>query len=254
MEFRPNMIFDLGRGYGNSTCIFTEAANRLDQTRVLSLCLSDDWQKRTMPRLAKLVPSEWSSKLDARITNILDVDLMPFVNECQRVLIFWDIHGWDVAEYVLGAVVPALLKKPHIILVHDITYSAGYPPELRSYKGHGIWRGYRGGADPDYVFVGSMSSPFEELIALADFSARNQVPIHSVEKEIREEIESWPDRQDEMTSRLGDKMSSPVSSIHWFTMNDLLDDAVVTFPRFRKAPSNGLSRLPAMARHLTRDL
>src|SRR5262249_60970035 len=45
LEFRPTLILELGRGLGNSTCVFTEAANRLPGgfCRVLSLCLTDYW-------------------------------------------------------------------------------------------------------------------------------------------------------------------------------------------------------------------
>jgi hypothetical protein len=37
LEFRPDLIVELGRGVGDSTCAFTEAGNRLGTARVLSL-------------------------------------------------------------------------------------------------------------------------------------------------------------------------------------------------------------------------
>jgi hypothetical protein len=41
------VILELGRGQGNSTCAFTEATNlKQGQMRVLSLCLSDNWERQ----------------------------------------------------------------------------------------------------------------------------------------------------------------------------------------------------------------
>src|SRR5918996_4862142 len=45
LEFRPDLILELGRGSGNSTCAFVEAAHLLckDSPHVVSLCLTDTW-------------------------------------------------------------------------------------------------------------------------------------------------------------------------------------------------------------------
>lgn len=71
MEFAPDLIIELGRRYGNSTCISTEAANRLAPTRVVGLCLTRKWQTRTVPRLERAVPREWFEPLWAMTCNLL---------------------------------------------------------------------------------------------------------------------------------------------------------------------------------------
>src|SRR5262245_42974585 len=54
LEFKPDLILELGRGFGNSTCAFTEAANQLapdTRTRVVSVCKSREWHTMTRPAL-----------------------------------------------------------------------------------------------------------------------------------------------------------------------------------------------------------
>src|SRR3990167_9860766 len=64
LEFKPDLIVEFGRGAGNSTAVFTEAANQLDNCSVISICLSNDWQNKTSHRVAKIVPKPWFDKLD----------------------------------------------------------------------------------------------------------------------------------------------------------------------------------------------
>src|SRR3989344_2932202 len=59
LEFNPDLIIEFGRGMGNSTAVFTEAANQLSNCRVISVCLSNDWQNQTSRRIAKIVPKDW---------------------------------------------------------------------------------------------------------------------------------------------------------------------------------------------------
>src|SRR5690348_13892045 len=65
LEFRPDLILELGRLKGNSTCAFTEAANLLapHSTRVLSICNSPDWDVETHPRLERILPTAWFKQL-----------------------------------------------------------------------------------------------------------------------------------------------------------------------------------------------
>src|SRR5262245_58907284 len=62
LEAAPDVILELGRGFGNSTCPFTEAANMLGgaaHTRVLSLCNSAEWDTTTVPGLKRIVTGGW---------------------------------------------------------------------------------------------------------------------------------------------------------------------------------------------------
>jgi predicted O-methyltransferase YrrM len=63
LEFAPDLIVELGRRYGNSTCVFTRAANELANTKVLSLDYDPGWNSRTVSRLKKAVSPEWFDPL-----------------------------------------------------------------------------------------------------------------------------------------------------------------------------------------------
>ena len=43
LGFKPDLILELGRGRGNSTALFCQAAAALGGTKVVSLCHSGDW-------------------------------------------------------------------------------------------------------------------------------------------------------------------------------------------------------------------
>jgi cephalosporin hydroxylase len=59
LEFAPDLIVELGRRYGNSTCVFTQAANELGNTKLLSIDYDPGWSNRTVSRLKKTVSREW---------------------------------------------------------------------------------------------------------------------------------------------------------------------------------------------------
>lgn len=231
LEFKPSIIIDLGRGYGNSTAVFTEAANSLIQTRkVLSICLSDNWQKEISQKIAREVEPTWFDKLDARIINIFDVDVKQFIKREDKVLLFWDAHGWEVSEYVLGDILPKLQKNKHLILVHDIL-DVRYHQHLKDYQGRGIWKEYQGDEEEHKrIILNSMASCFEEIIPLNDFLERNNLLIHSVEDEIYKYIINKKNKKQEITNYLGKELSSSVSSIFWFSLNEHEGTKNISFP------------------------
>ncbi|MBI2321136.1 MAG: tetratricopeptide repeat protein [Chloroflexi bacterium] len=181
LEFAPDLILELGRGYGNSTCVFTEAANRLgaERCRVLSVCLSNDWHERTVTRVREVVPGAWFAPLEALQANILDVELRirKELAAARRVLIFWDAHGYDVAECILGRFLPLIADRPHVVLVHDMS-DARY--SSKEYGGQGLWKGHYSDDGPrHYVHIGHIVTLFEEVIPLVDFASRNDLALHS---------------------------------------------------------------------------
>lgn len=218
LEFKPTVIIELGRGSGNSTAVFTEAANHLPKTRnILSICLSNSWQKGTVPKLERIVEQKWFEKLDARIANVMDIDITQFVRKNDAVLFFWDAHGFEVAEHVLRNILPKLVNNRHIILVHDITDVRHYPG-IKQYGKAGIWKGYPGDDAPyyPYVIVNNKASAFEELILLNDFAERNSITLHSVDHELRTTVFQNTYRLKKIQDLLGENIAKPDSSIYWF--------------------------------------
>lgn len=235
LDFKPDLIVEFGRGTGNSTVVFTEAANQLDNCHFVSICLSNDWQDKTSHRVAKVVPKEWFDKLDAQIANILDIQFKDLIKKKSRIVFLWDAHGWDVAEYTLAKVLPALASRQHLVLVHDISY---FDPKSvnASYSDNGIWKGYAGDEvkNPPYIVLNSMTSPFEEIIAIYDFISRNSLRICSVQEELNDFYRKNETKAKELKQLLGGELTDSASSFHWFSLNSISRNQKVIYPNFQK--------------------
>ena len=148
LGFAPDLIIELGRGYGNSTALFAQAAWRLrrmkaawrlGRMKIVSLCLTGEWASIAAPRIAKLVDPAWFASVDARRTDILSADYGEIIANHQRVLVLWDAHGFEIAELVLGDILPRLADRQHLLLLHDISDNR-YASVQRSYGGQPLWK------------------------------------------------------------------------------------------------------------------
>jgi hypothetical protein len=211
LGFRPDLIVELGRAKGNSTALFCQAASRLGGTRVVSLCNSTIWDKESLPRVNAVVPAGWLDCLDARVTDILDVDYAELFAGPSRVLLLWDAHGFEIAETVLGRILPLIADRPHMVLMHDISDNR-YAAVSRSYEGQPIWKGSTwdkgNGRSLARVNIGWMNSLQDQVIALADFAARNDLDIGSADHEYSTYFRVHPERATEMADLLGDEFFS----------------------------------------------
>jgi hypothetical protein len=216
LGFAPDLIIELGRGYGNSTALFAQAASRLGRTKIVSLCLSAEWTSAVAPRIARVVDAEWFATVDARRTDILAADYQEIIGEHQRVLVLWDAHGFEIAELVLGEILPRLADRQHLVLMHDISDNryAGVP---RSYGGYPLWKGSKWqqqtSAWDSRVNIGWMNSIQDQVIALADFSARNNLEIESADDDYAKFFAAHPACAAEMRQQLGEEFFSPIG--HW---------------------------------------
>ena len=226
VEFRPDLIVELGRGKGNSTCVFTEAASVIGDCRVVSLCLSRDWEDQTEARVRPIVDADWFSRLEIHRGDIMDFDFRSAIGDRQRVLLFWDAHGFEIAEFVLGEVLPLLQDRDHIVAMHDLSDATQLSEKDRSYNGNRLWRG--NDWDGPRVQIGHVDSAVEQSIAALDFTTRNQVPLLAADASLRELLRDGH-RSQELRAALSDDVVS--SSAHWFWF--ALDwSRPMTFPRF----------------------
>jgi hypothetical protein len=142
----PDLLIEVGRGYGNSTVVLTDVAHSLD-ARVISV--GDDavygWRSRTRPRLLSVLDEDWFRPLSVIQGDVRDFTPPP----CERPFVFWDAHGPDVADAMFDRVFPALPGGAATVVVHDISTqreAAAHPLEIGyPYE----WRG--------------LVSPFDEL-------------------------------------------------------------------------------------------
>jgi hypothetical protein len=229
LEFRPDLIVEMGRGWGNSTCCFVEVANRLggvSACRVVSLCRSNEWFGSTVPRLKQVVPQDWFAPADIRECNIPDVDPTQLLKGARRCLVFWDAHGFEVADWALSRLMPQLAGKPHLVLVHDVC-DARYDRISQKYGEEGIWKGISGG--PACFCVGHVVSNVPQAISIVDFTSRNHVPFHSAAESLHDEIGSDSARTAALKELLGDDLFSLRAWWFYFSLNE--GSETLSFPR-----------------------
>jgi hypothetical protein len=210
LAFCPDLILELGRGRGNSTALFAQVASRLDRTRVVSLCQTSDWNA-TANILKPFVGDAWLGRVDARVADIVHADYRAIVGAARRVLVLWDAHGFEIADAVLGHLLPVLAERDHFVLVHDISDNR-YGSADRSYAGQPLWKGIAwqraSGTWRSRVNIGWMNSVQDQVIALADFAARNTLEIGSADHEFAQFFNADRSRAIEMEQVLGDLFSS----------------------------------------------
>ncbi len=223
LEFRPDLILELGRGYGNSTCLFTEAANRLGNCQVLSLDRVPMWQEK-LPRVRRVVPEGWFKPMDARLADILSFDYAAAFAGKQRVLVFWDAHGFQVAECMLGRILPLLHSRGHLVMMHDLSDARYSTAEFTSdYGDKGMYKGGNDGSPK--MRLGHIVSGVEQAIAITDFASRNGLELHSADHDLHCGI---ADKAEEMRALVGDLFALQA---HWFYFS-LEGVRQPRFPRF----------------------
>jgi FkbM family methyltransferase len=237
LDFKPDLIIELGRGKGNSTCLFTQAAHLIESEpgcEVLSLCNSVDWNEETTQKIAasKGEDSEhWFKPLIAENCDIPAYDVRPLLEGKQRVLVFWDAHGYDIAEWVLGHVLPAIKDRDHVILMHDMTDTT-FNNGSASYDGQRLWRGNNWSGPR--VRLGRLDSAVEQAVAITDFVSRNQMDLHSADASLHLEIGAQPLKLAKFQRVLGEPLSLYG---HWFYFSLNEAPGEVTFPSPADLPS-----------------
>jgi cephalosporin hydroxylase len=164
VSFEPDAIIELGRGYGNSTCVFTEAAWT---TGAVVLSIGNDgnreWETGTARRLERFVGDGWFRPLTVLHDDICTVDYRAIVCNWRRVFVYWDAHGADVAAAVLVGLLP-LLPVENLVVVDDI-WSMGGPYLL-----------------PPKHYAGPFASLFDEVGPLWEYLRTREIPFNQGER------------------------------------------------------------------------
>lgn len=160
VEFKPELILELGRGWGNSTCLLTQAANDIGAD-VVSVGFDSEhaWETRTAPRLLSAgMPPAWFATLRVFQADITDTDFAPIVDG-RRTFVFWDAHGTDVADAVIGRLFPLL--EDNLVLVDDVWQIDRAPSAVL--------------AVAEEIVVGELGSIFEEVAPIWKYLAGNGI-------------------------------------------------------------------------------
>lgn len=227
LEFKPDLIIELGRGWGNSTCCFLEAARILHPRtcKLLSLSLDNDWVVRTRPRLRGIVSDDWLAAGELLRTDIRTFDFAPVLADSKRCLVFWDAHGFDVAERVLGRLLPLLESRAHIVAMHDLCDLRYCSPSCE-YGDCGLWKGEI--ATEPCFWLGHVFSRVPQAISIVDFTTRNALPLHSADESLHTELGDIPAKMTELRRLLEDDFVSLQAHWFWFSLNEA--KGPVTFP------------------------
>ncbi|HEY7790926.1 MAG TPA: hypothetical protein VIC33_10465 [Vicinamibacterales bacterium] len=228
LEFRPDLVIELGRGLGNSTCVFTEAVNQsgANGRSIVSVCMGNDWDRLTRPRVAAIVPPEWFAPLQTHEARIETFDFETPIARARRVLVFWDAHGFAVAEQVLARIVPAIAHKPHLVIMHDLSDARYGPPESARYQSRGLWTA-NDWSGPR-LRLGHIDTAVEQAIAAIDFTSRNRITLQSADHSFHTELGADPVKVDEMRRLLGPEWFSLNGHFFYFSLNERSGE--FTFP------------------------
>jgi hypothetical protein len=229
-EYRPDLIVELGREAGNSTCCFLEAIREVGTTtpaRLVSLCRSGYWEVGTRPRLRDLCDESWFAPGAVLQKDILTFDYAAALAGAKRVFVFWDAHGFDIAECVLGRLLPLLAGREHVVVMHDLTdlrYNA--PP--RAYDDQGLWKGEDGMGPAFWLY--HVCSKVPQAVSAFEFTCRNRVPFHSAEESLHAVIGEDPARMAELKGLFAGDLFDLQAHWFWFSLNEAAGP--VSFPAY----------------------
>jgi hypothetical protein len=221
LDYQPDLIIELGRGYGNSTTLFMEVANQLGDCRVISLCNSHAWRKKTRRKLARECDGPWFSAGEIREVDILRTALD--LEGSERCLVFWDAHGFGVAEWVLGHLLPRLSLGSQRIVLHDMA-DRRFCAVDRSYQTTPLWKG--GNADLPGMHLGNIFSRVGQAISVLDFTTRNELRLQSADESLHglDSVQTA-----ELQATFGDWFHQ-TAQWYWFSLEDMPVEPV--FPEY----------------------
>ena len=142
-------------------------------------------------------------------------------------LLFWDAHGFEIAECVLGAIMPLLAPIQHLVMMHDLSDTRYTSDEHMQYGENGLWKGNNWSGPR--LKLGIIDSAVEQSVAALDFTTRNRVALDSADHSFRTTLSAA--QQGEMSSLLGNLFNLQG---HWFYFSLNERHGTYTFPRFSK--------------------
>lgn len=229
MASGSNLALDLGTGYGNSASVLGTVC-----ARVHTFDLHDS-----------ATPDLFPGNVTRHFCDITEANFAPIVEGAQRVIVFWDVDGFDVAEAVLGRIMPLIADRPHLIVCHDISDNRYCSPS--EYGSRRLWRGSTEfEARPDtfaYVHLGWASSAADQLIPILDFCHRNALELHSIDHEF---AQSAPQQQ----QIFRETVSAELFHMAYFTMMETHHRNFPRVPELR--PDRPPVRLPQRALEVIR--
>jgi hypothetical protein len=188
-DFRPDVIIDLGTGNGNSAATFGLAARAVGAA-VYTFDRVERWQGALDSYLSTI--ADRFARVTPIVGDLTATDFAPLVNPAARVLVFWDAHGYAIAERILAHLMPLIADKPHHVICHDMQDKRFLPEARRAYGGKRLWRGmtdfYENQDTTAHATIGWTFTIVDQVIPILDFCWRNAIELHSFDGEVRHQI------------------------------------------------------------------
>lgn len=215
---------------GNSTCAFTETVftHMHDNCNVYSICNNQSWDKFMQNNVSKIRPQEWFAPLTTFTDDINTFDYTDILSNTDRILIFWDAHGFDIAETVLSQILPQIANKDHLVIMHDM--SDNRYCKIKEYENGNLWKSNFTGT----VVLGNILSRVEQSISIVDFSSRNELPLHSADHALHQTFDKDHKKRTEMINILSEDLFSTNAHWLWFTLNEI--NHPIIFPTKKTRP------------------
>jgi hypothetical protein len=218
---------------GNSTMVLTEAS-KIANFQFVSLGL-ESWDKEQAH-----LKSE-GANIHLENASIIQGDIRlfnfePIVKDHEKILVFWDAHGFSVTESILSTLMPLIGSKQHWVIMHDIWDTRYMTPEESAYSSRALWMDQEFDAiAPASVRVGHVESPFAEGIGAYDFTSRNGISFET----FRHHYECW--KSNDFASfkafhkKIGGNFNEKISFLAHFSLNDIPQGREATYPKPSKA-------------------
>ncbi len=188
LDRRPDVVLDLGTGRGNSAAVFSVVGKVLGgighELTVHTFDVHDQWNAETSPLLGI------AKRVVQQVGDLTEFDFYPVLEPSRSVLVFWDAHGFAVADTVLTRFMPMLAERRHLVVCHDISDNRLHP-ERRSYGGLPFWRGmdyFYNKRDTSAINIGWLCGIVDQMLPLTDFCYRNDIEIQSFDYSIQREL------------------------------------------------------------------
>jgi hypothetical protein len=116
---RPEVVLDLCTGRGNSAAVFSVAGRTLENLghdlTVHTFDTQNRWDAETSPKLDASI----TKRVVPHVGDLTEFDFFPILEPAGSVLVFWDAHGFAVADTVLARIMPLLAERPHVVVCHE---------------------------------------------------------------------------------------------------------------------------------------
>ncbi len=230
LEYKPDLIIELGRKDGNSTAVFTQAAHRLHATQIKSFCDSPNWDARTFHQILQLKGKDWFKPLQIFNGDFTTVNFEELIKKHNKILLLWDAHGFDVADHILSHIMPLLSEREHVVICHDVSDSRLF--EVKDYEGKAFWRNMdscnnsKGKMARLKIFW--LDTIVDQFIPILDFCNRNHIELHSADWEVKTDLLENNEAYEEFVEVIPADCFQTMNHWAYFSLNEY--SGTYTFP------------------------